>query len=174
MRMRSRTLLLLIVAVLLASFAFQATAEGACSKRSLCTVGGPEWLGVGDLGMDMSMPGPNVDQPKDSAERWSLSLCDSAGRQIDLDLARSGDVVFGRGNLTSDNGTSPIGASGTVLDGNLNLSLVPVGGSGLYRLTLDVGDTGDKSASGRYDACDDVGRVWSGTVDGSRQRSPGR
>ena len=156
MRMRSRTLLLLIVAVLLASFAFQTTAEGACSKRSRCTVGGPEWLGVGDLGMDMSMPDPNVDQNKDSAERWSLSLCDSTGRQ------------------TSDNDTSPIGASGTVLDENLNLSLVPVGGSSLYRLTLDAGDTGDKSTSGRYDVCDDVGRVWTGTVDGSRQRSPGR
>ncbi len=169
--MRSRTLLLLTVAVLLASFAFQTTAEGTCSKRR-CTVGGPEWLGAGDLGMDMGMPDPdpNVDQPKDSAERWSLSLCDSAGRQIDLDLARSGDVVFGCGNLTSDNGTSPIGASGTVIDGNLNLSLVPVGGSILYRLTLDAWD---KSASGHYDACDDAGRVWTGTVDGSRQQSPG-
>lgn len=180
-------ILLLTMVIVFGSFAFDNSAEAACSKNR-CT-GGPEWLGVNELGIDLSMPDLNSNQPKEITkveeeskgventtetepvaselfdeptvhEILSLNLDDEIERTADIELFRSGDAVFGSGTLLSDGRTVAVGVSGSVLGGDMDLNLVPVDGSGLYRLNIILNG---ESVFGSYHAYTEMGK-WSGTV----------
>jgi len=59
--MKHLILTLSAIAVLIAPFAFGDVAQAACSR----CVGGPEWLGVGELGIDLDMPDLNSNEPEE-------------------------------------------------------------------------------------------------------------
>jgi hypothetical protein len=69
------------------------------------------------------------------AGNWRLELSD--GNVIDLSLVQSGLRVFGRGSMTSSQGTLWTFASGTIA-GSLQLDVVPATGTELYAITMDV------------------------------------
>jgi hypothetical protein len=198
---------LLLSALVIVSLVAPGIAEGACSRK--CS-DGVEWLGMGDLGMDLDMPDPtsnhaqntvNANAAEEEREEasdekepepapnvtggWHLELsvdasvqngafmigsktgtsADSPTKSVDLVLAQSGETVTGRGNLTMENDVASVEASGSFLDGQLSLNLVPVEGSESYDLILMLVDG---VLQGRYDAHDAEGGVWSGTAEGTR------
>jgi len=178
--------LLLTMAIVFGSFAFDNGAEATCKGR--CT-GGPEWLGVNELGIDLSMPDLNSNQTKEITkveevskdvnnttetepatselfdepivrEILSLNLEDKIERMADIELFRSDDAIFGSGTLSSEGRTVAGRERFGSLGGDMDLSLVPVDGSGLYRLNIILNG---ESAFGSYHVYSEMGK-WSGTV----------
>ncbi|HII06121.1 MAG TPA: hypothetical protein HA349_02035 [Methanotrichaceae archaeon] len=196
--MRYLSLLLLIMVI--SSFVLGA-AEGACSRTSCSRapfVDTVEWLGAGDLGMDLGTPDLNANEPKDLmnaepvennsqnetgekavdeveiieeidtettsgvGDRMDLILTGDVVGKIDLTIFRSGDVVFGTGNLTAEGAKSQVGASGSASGDQLVLNLVPLDESRLYVLDLDQAEG---SIRGSYEAYNSDGRFFSGMAD---------
>jgi hypothetical protein len=96
--------------------------------------------------------------------RLDLVLTGGVTGRVDLSLIRSGDVVFGSGNLTIAGSKSGVGACGTASDEGLILKLVPQDGSRLYLLDLK-GGLG--SVRGSYEMMGSDGGLISGRVDRS-------
>jgi hypothetical protein len=100
------------------------------------------------------------------AGRWHLELSDSTS--IDLQLYESGNVVFGRGNLTSAT-TSQWATSNGVISGNsIRLAVVPSSGTVLYLISLD---TVRPSLGGSYTAFRAGGKTKSGPATANRLAS---
>jgi len=86
------------------------------------------------LGAPSSTFGPTVPV----AGSWSLTLVDGVMKYADLDLSQYGEEVFGYGTMTEGLTSKEITAAGSVAGSVLDLRLVPMGGSCMYRLDLDV------------------------------------
>lgn len=191
--MRCLSLFLLVT---VAAAVFSGASEGACPKLSY--VDNVEWLGTGDLGMDMSMPvtaAPaakgsetavpeknysqnatrdeaveDLDLAEDEAtessnnDQINLILIGDVTGRVDLALFRSGEVVFGAGNITAGGTKTRVGASGSASGEALILKLVPEDGSRLYLLDLK-GREG--SIRGGYEALDSSGRLLTGRAESS-------
>ncbi len=97
-------------------------------------------------------------------DRVDLTLFGDVTGNIDLDLFRSGDVVFGAGSLTAGGVKSQVGASGSVAGDELLLKLVPLDGSRLYVLELVIEEG---SIRGSYESIGFDGQHLSGTADSS-------
>jgi hypothetical protein len=77
---------------------------------------------------------------------WHLELTN--GENIDLILSQSGSVVFGRGKVTSGNVYQEATANGFNSGNVLKMNVVPVDGTELYSLSLDLsGQTPAKTYS---------------------------
>ncbi len=87
------------------------------------------------LGAPSSTSGPTVQV----AGSWSLTLEDGVMKYADLDLSQYGEEVFGYGTMTEGLKNREITAAGSVSGSVLDLRLVTMGGSCMYRLDLDVG-----------------------------------
>jgi hypothetical protein len=91
-----------------------------------------------------------------------LTLVGDVTGNVDLALFRSGEVVFGTGSLTAGGVKNQVGASGSVAGDALLLKLVPLDGSRLYVLDLDIEEG---SIRGSYEAIDSNGQLLSGKAD---------
>lgn len=81
---------------------------------------------------------------------WSLELKDSASRNAALTIFKSGEAVYGTGNINLDPTTVAMAtASGTIKDDKLSLDVVSLGQVSLYRILMTL--SGD-SATGSYTA----------------------
>ena len=99
------------------------------------------------------------------AGRWTLTMTDTATRNVDMTLSQYGDVVFGHGTMISNGTPQEITAAGS-LDGNLlALSLVTVGGSSMYRFESTVSG---EFISGIYNAYSVGALPSTGTYYGSK------
>jgi hypothetical protein len=67
---------------------------------------------------------------------WHLELTN--GKNIDLILSQSGSVVFGSGKVTSGNVYKGATANGFISGNVLGIDVVPVDGTELYSLALDL------------------------------------
>ena len=67
---------------------------------------------------------------------WHLELTN--GKNIDLILSQSGSLVFGRGKVTSGNVYQEATANGFISGNLLGINVVPVDGTELYSLALDL------------------------------------
>jgi hypothetical protein len=97
-------------------------------------------------------------------EEVDLTLLGDVTGNVDLTLFRSGDVLFGTGSLTAGGVKSEVGASGSVEGDGLLLHLVPLDGSRLYLLMLDIEDG---EIRGSYEAFGPEGLLLSGRADSS-------
>ena len=193
-----RCLSLLLLTIVIFTFV-PGAADGACSRTSCSRasyVDTVEWLGVGDLGMDLDMPDQSSNEAKDTTaaepeENVSQSVTDENGVEdvevveeddaesgegdqmdliligdvtgkVDLALFQSGDLVFGRGNLTAGGIKNEMGVTGSARDKALSLHLVPLDGSRLYVLDLEIEDG---SIRGSYEAYGSDGLHLSGRAD---------
>lgn len=93
-----------------------------------------------------------------------LTLLGDVTGNVDLTLFRSGDVIFGTGSLTAGGVKSEVGASGSVEGDGLLLHLVPLDGSCLYLLKLDIEEG---AIRGSYEAVGPEGLLLSGRADSS-------
>ncbi len=94
--------------------------------------------------------------------RVDLTLTGDVIGRVDLHLFRSGEVVFGTGSLTTGGVKSAVGVSGSIAGDDLILYMVPVDGSHLYVLELEIEEG---SIQGGYQAMSSDGRNLSGTAD---------
>lgn len=92
-----------------------------------------------------------------------LTLTDSLSRSVDITLIQSGDVVFGRGSMTSGGMTQDVAATGSLSGGKLNLDLLSMNDVVLFKASMDISG---KSLSGSYSAFSSDS-TWTGTVAGS-------
>lgn len=92
-----------------------------------------------------------------------LTLTDSASRSVSITLIQSGDVVFGRGSMTSGGVTQDVAATGSLSGGKLNLDMLSMNDVILFKAIMDISG---KSLSGSYSAFSS-GSPWTGTVVGS-------
>ncbi len=95
-------------------------------------------------------------------ERIDLALVGDVTGKVDIALFRSGDVVFGTGNLTAAGAKSQVGVSGSAFEDSLSLNLVPQDGSRIYVLDLDIKEG---SIKGSYEAYNSDGQFLSGMAD---------
>jgi hypothetical protein len=95
-------------------------------------------------------------------DQVDLTLFGDVTGNVDLNLFRSGDVVFGTGSLTARGVKNAVGASGSVAGDALLLKLVPLDGSRLYVLDLEIEEG---SIRGSYQAIGSDGQSLSGTAD---------
>ncbi len=80
------------------------------------------------------------------AGEWNLEL--GNGATFNLALSQSGGVIFGSGNVTFSAQTQAATASGSLSGDILRLYIVPVDGTKLYALSLDLsGQTPAKTYS---------------------------
>jgi hypothetical protein len=91
-----------------------------------------------------------------------LTLVGDVTGNVDLALFRSGDVVFGTGSLTAGGVKSQVGASGSATGDKLLLHLVPLDGSRLYVLNLNIEEG---AIRGSYEAIGSDGQLLSGRAD---------
>jgi len=91
-----------------------------------------------------------------------LTLVGDVTGNVDLALFRSGDVVFGTGSLTAGGVKSQVGASGSATGDKLLLHLVPLDGSRLYVLDLNIEEG---AIRGSYEAIGSDGQLLSGRAD---------
>ncbi|MHC1593822.1 MAG: hypothetical protein ACXQT2_00710 [Methanotrichaceae archaeon] len=103
------------------------------------------------------------------AGSWSLTLEDGVMRYADLGLSRYGEEVFGYGTMTEGLIGREITAAGSVADSVLDLRLVTMGGSCMYRLDLNV-DAGTVRGSYTVYAVGELPRT--GSCYGSRKAYP--
>ncbi|MGC9515461.1 hypothetical protein [Methanocrinis sp.] len=96
--------------------------------------------------------------------RVDLTLTGDVTGRVDLVIFRSGEIVFGTGSLTTGGVKGAVGVSGSIADHDLVLHMVPVDGSRLYVLDLEIEEG---SIRGRYEAIGSDGRQLSGTADSS-------
>lgn len=112
-----------------------------------------------DPPLEAEKPEPNVNV----AGPWSLDLKDRVTRHLDLALVQNRDAIFGQGALTGGNGTERVTASGSIANGRLSLTMMPVGSLDLYKFDL----TTDPDTTGTYTAYQAGGATWSGDVLGT-------
>ncbi|OPY50473.1 MAG: hypothetical protein A4E48_01872 [Methanosaeta sp. PtaU1.Bin060] len=110
-----------------------------------------------DTGMSPNVPDKGVRTPvkivpglgvAPAAGSWSLTLTDVATRNLRLNLAQSGDAVFGSGELLENGTATQVTVGGTVLGDRLALFVVPTGSQNIYRLSLTLKPSG--SLDGDY------------------------
>lgn len=99
-----------------------------------------------------------------SLDEVDLTLLGDVTGNVDLHLFRSEDVIFGTGSLTAGGVKTEVGASGSVEGDELLLHLVPLDGSRLYVLNLDIEDG---AIRGSYEAIGPDGLQLSGKADSS-------
>ncbi len=95
-------------------------------------------------------------------DELDLTLVGDVTGNVDLALFRSGNVVFGTGSLTAGGVKSQVGASGSVVGDDLLLHLVPLDGSRLYVLDLEIEEG---AIRGSYEAIGSDGQLLSGRAD---------
>lgn len=96
---------------------------------------------------------------------WHLVLTDSVNRSVNLSLSQTGDVIYGIGNMTSENLTQQVAAFGTIAATQLSLKLISFTDLDLYQLILD-----QKAPliSGEYKAVSaKTNTTWTGSVTGN-------
>lgn len=98
------------------------------------------------------------------AGSMSLVLTDSTNRAVTFVLAQSGDVVFGKGSMTSGGATQDVSATGTVSGNKLNIDLLSLNDVNLYKLSMDING---KSLSGSYRVFASGQTPLTGTITGS-------
>ncbi len=98
------------------------------------------------------------------AGAMSLLLTDSTTRSVNLVVTQSGDVVFGKGSMTSNGMTQDVAATGSISSGKLNLDLLSMNDINLFKLSIDISG---KSLSGSYSAISSSAAPWVGTAAGS-------
>lgn len=94
----------------------------------------------------------------------SLVLTDSTIRSITIVLTQSGDIVFGKGSMISGGVTQDIAATGSVSGNNLNMDLLSMKDTNLYKLSIDISG---RSLSGSYSAFGSSPTPWTGTITGT-------
>ena len=99
-----------------------------------------------------------------ASDEVHLTLFGDVTGNVDLNLFRSSDVVFGTGSLTARGAKSQVGAIGSVDGDGILLKLVPQDGSRLYVLDLEIGEG---SVRGSYESIGSDGQRLSGTADSS-------
>lgn len=95
---------------------------------------------------------------------WHLMLTDSVKRSVNLSITEAGDVIYGTGNMTSENLTQQAAAFGTIAAAQLSLKLISFTDLNLYQLTLDLKTpliTGDYKA-----VSPKTNTTWTGSVAG--------
>lgn len=139
--MYSRSMLVLAVLICLV---FQVVSQG----DNFVTVD----PAIGEMEKSLDMPRPSVSTGSGVATpssghsanvpihnltgNWHLELMN--GANIDLILFQSGSVVFGHGNVTSGNASLKATANGFLSGNVLRVSVVPMDGTELYSLSLDL------------------------------------
>lgn len=113
---------------------------------------------------DLAEAGDETKAATIGGESMSFVLAGDLTGRFDLVLFRSGEVVFGTGNLTSGDVRREVGGSGSATDGALSLNLVPLDGSQLYLLDLE---TAEGSIRGSYEAIGSDGMILSGIIEGA-------
>jgi len=93
-----------------------------------------------------------------------LTLLGDVAGNVDLHLYRYGDVIFGTGILTAGGVKNEVVASGSIEGDGLLLHLVPLDGSRLYVLILDIEEG---AIRGSYEAVGSDGLLLSGRADSS-------
>ncbi|MHC1631668.1 MAG: hypothetical protein ACXQT4_05200 [Methanotrichaceae archaeon] len=101
----------------------------------------------------------------DVAGVWSLTLRDSSARSVDLTLYQHSGEVFGHGTMTTGTVNQDITAAGSVTGNTLNLCLVTVEGTSMYRFNLAVNN---RAVSGTYNAYSFEGASWDGSCNGNK------
>jgi hypothetical protein len=71
------------------------------------------------------------------AGKWHLELAE--GTTMDLNLQQSGNVLFGSGSIKPVRGMKDATAAGSYSDGIMNLEVVPIDGSEMFAISLNVG-----------------------------------
>jgi len=69
---------------------------------------------------------------------WSFNLTGRDPEQMKLHLIQNEDVILGHGVIDNGNGTENATANGSISRDKLNLSVMPVGVSNLYKLNLSL------------------------------------
>lgn len=128
-----------IIALLcLLSICFQPSgAKCSCSSGGF---GSYNFLSDPSFNIDMESPDDfirasttEVQKPRNLQSSLSLDLND--GRHIELALFQAGDYLFGRGNITTEQGTEQAGAFGSREELGQDIELVSIAGA-LYRFNL--------------------------------------
>jgi hypothetical protein len=70
---------------------------------------------------------------------WTLTLNDVVTKSLKLTLYQNNDAVFGSGDITILDDTTPVSAGGTLQGNSLMLYVIPSGVPSLYRINLIVG-----------------------------------
>jgi hypothetical protein len=109
--------------------------------------------------------GPFVPVQEDLWGNWKLDLLGGTPGTVELLLAQNQDAVFGRGTLSLPGSTDAVSASGRTVKDVLYLDLVNAEDLTLYRFILA---RDNDFLSGSFTAYDALGRIWSGTAQGSR------
>jgi hypothetical protein len=109
--------------------------------------------------------GPFVPVQEDLRGNWKLDLLGGTPGTVELLLAQNQDAVFGRGTLSLPGSTDAVSASGRTVKDVLYLDLVNAEDLTLYRFILA---RDNDFLSGSFTAYDALGRIWSGTAQGSR------
>lgn len=110
-----------------------------------------------------------MNQPAQSVQNvnvtgpWSLNLKGQTEGHLDLALVQNKEAVLGHGTLVGPNGTQRVAASGSLIDGRLELTAMLVDSLDLYKLNLSF----DPNTAGTYTAYSVGGANWSGYVSGS-------
>jgi hypothetical protein len=78
---------------------------------------------------------------------WSFDLRDTTSSTMRLNLSQNQDAIFGEGDLIVAGSALPVTAGGTIQGNRLNMYVVPVGSSSLYRMTLTLAPS---SMNGNY------------------------
>jgi hypothetical protein len=87
-----------------------------------------------------------VGSPAFVAGYWSFDLR-PASSTMRLNLSQNQDAIFGAGDLIVAGSAVPVTAGGTIQGNRLDLYVVPVGSSSLYRMTLTLAPS---SMNGNY------------------------
>ena len=97
-------------------------------------------------------------------DQVDLTLFGDVTGNVDLNLFRSEEVIFGTGSLTARGVKSQVGAIGSFAGDAILLKLVPLDGSRLYVLDLEIREG---SIRGSYESIGSDGQRLSGTADSS-------
>ncbi len=95
---------------------------------------------------------------------WSLGLLGSSMKYIELNAQQSKDVLMGYGSITAEGNSRRVSASGNISGSNIDLSVLVINSSEMYRLKVSQSGT---SLTGKYDTYSAGVITLSGTVTGS-------
>jgi hypothetical protein len=96
---------------------------------------------------------------------WTLTLNDVMTKSLKLTLYQNNDAVFGSGDITILDDTTPVSAGGTLQGNSLMLYVIPSGEPSLYRINMIVGL---RSMNGNYVFSTQAATSQQGAASGSQ------
>jgi hypothetical protein len=94
---------------------------------------------------------------------WSIELRDITTRLVDLQMVQGGDLLLGRGTMTSDGLEAVVVAAGSISGNRVSLFISTPDGREMYRLLLS---SAGSSLSGDFQALSNEGETRAGSASG--------